>query len=392
MARLRHSGGILPTSQLSLTALEQTATEAGLRIHLVEEEGGEMLAVLGWSGEEPAASTDNPRLPRNRLNPKEVVAFIAAYTLLTQRDQPPQRPLADVVALLRECTDKQAHTWAVPALERTLPHAGLLQLLPQRALRLGPGAATFSPSTHAVLTHAATQLRHHRSYPHRGDERHSAPTPHTPEIVTAKSSWVENDVIDCVRALEAADAPLPARDWEQFQEPGTRREVERLLATLGRTLNEVTTIRDSGRSEVTGYISSWHPSVLPTFRVPLASLTTTDLAVLALVYLHDRLIPESGGAAIRGRTMESRLRDHKGPDGRQCLSVKDIADALPRLRTLGLIDHRNHLEDSLLQRLTPEQAKRLRENAIMLADPDSLVADELRRRHRAESADTGAAA
>ncbi|MFF8990781.1 hypothetical protein ACF09H_12715 [Streptomyces sp. NPDC014983] len=388
LALLRHSGGAMPTLGLPLTDMEQAATAAGLRVHLVDDPVSGSLAVLGWSGGEPAASTESPRLPRNRLNPKEVVTFVAAYALLTQRQQLSVIPLADVVALLRACTDKNAHTWAVPALERALPQAGLLRLQPDRTVRLGPGASTLDPSTQAALNSAAVRLRRHRAYPHKGDESHSAPPVPTPEITTAKASWYENDAVDCVRALEAADAPLPARDWQQFEEPATRREAERLLAGIGRTLIEATAVSDSGRREVTGYISGWHPVVTPVLKAPLGGLTATNLAALALVYLYDRLIPESGGAPER-RTIESRLRDHKGPDGRDCLKGRDIAEALSRLKALGLIDSRNRIQESLLQRLTPEQDQRLRENVLMLADPGSLVADELRRRRTNEA---GAAA
>jgi len=70
-------------------------------------------------------------------------------------------------------------------------------------------------------------------------------------------------VLDTVRALEVADAPLRPRDWRALEDRFLREIVSQRLRALGRQLITVT----SGEGgSVEGYLSGWSDDVAPNSR------------------------------------------------------------------------------------------------------------------------------
>lgn len=163
LARLRQRGHV-PAAETRVGAVEQAAEFAGRRVHVVEDSDGASLLVLGWLGAEPAASAQPPRLSRRILPPKATRTLVILYSLLTD-------PYADrvvvttsqLLVVAERLMGRPCNSWLLPALQETLPQAGLV-VAASSGWRAGPAMQTWDAPTRDVMEHAARGLWEHPSW------------------------------------------------------------------------------------------------------------------------------------------------------------------------------------------------------------------------------------
>lgn len=195
----------------------------------------------------------------------------------------------------------------------------------------------------------------------------------------------EGLVLETVRAIEAADAPLRPRDWPALDDPQLRELVSGHLKGLGRQL-VVVTHGDGGPVE--GWLSGWSDEAAAILAQEPTDLETDDLAVLTLIYLHSeilqRILGEDAPPVLK------QLDQHTGPDGRDVVRGQRLTDSLRRLRAHQLITNHNKPGPALM-RLTPAQRRTLEGNLVILLRPDSLWARDIRaaRQSALSQAETG---
>ncbi|MDX8035868.1 hypothetical protein SK803_37200 [Lentzea sp. BCCO 10_0856] len=189
----------------------------------------------------------------------------------------------------------------------------------------------------------------------------------------------EGLVLQTVRALEAADAPLRPRDWPALEDPHIRELVGGHLKGLGRQLVAVTH-GDGGPIE--GWLSGWSDEVAAELAGDETDLVADDFAVLALIYLHSEVLVRILGEDVP--PVLEQLDQHTGPDGRDTVRGQRLTKSLRRLRAHQLITNQNKLGPALM-RLTPTQSRILEGNLVLLLRPDSLWARDIKAARRPES-------
>jgi hypothetical protein len=384
LARLRLAG-TLPAAGLPIADMEEAAAMGGRRVALIEAEiaDGQLatLAVLGWMGEEPSGSSQRPRLARRTLKPSEVKVFVAAYALVTHPDSGGVAAASAVTEFLAVCSQGRTASSANAALFRQLPQYELLDVTDGQ-VRLGHAVAVLDSPSRRALESAAERLWHHPGFPLPHADRAQVAVSEEREPV-GEALGDELAALACVRALEAAELPLQARDWPALRDSAIRRDVEFRLRQLGRALVEVTSATRDRGIEVLGYISTWDPELRPRLDGTQFDLEVQDLAVMALAYLHGTVIPQSDGAPPPSSGMDELIGQHLGPKGHGLLDGQ-IDESFQRLKGLGLLDSRGRLAAHVLARLDEQQRRHLRQNLALLADPDGVAAREIRRRRRKE--------
>jgi DNA-binding transcriptional ArsR family regulator len=194
------------------------------------------------------------------------------------------------------------------------------------------------------------------------------------------------EAVAAYMAVEHAAEPVAELRFAALREPATRRVVEDMLALSGRTL-----IRISG-----GWISAYRDDVTEALAAePGCVLGEEERAVLTLVLIHSVAIPRAEGRL----TADTWLSPHPTPADelrrRSQLTIGELEAALRRLRTAGLVAHvRSGSEESggwvpgpQFHRLTEGARRRLQEELILAAGPDSPLAAAVRSRRR--DRDTG---
>lgn len=164
LARLRQYG-YLPAAGVRVGDVERTAELAGRRVHVIDDGNGRSLLVLGWRGAEPAASPQPPRLARRALTPKETRALIVVYALLNDpRTNRAAVTTVQVLATVELLMARPGNSWILPALQGSLPRAGLLAFT-DGGWRPGPTMHVWDAPTRDVMTHAARRLWQHPNWP-----------------------------------------------------------------------------------------------------------------------------------------------------------------------------------------------------------------------------------
>jgi hypothetical protein len=184
-----------------------------------------------------------------------------------------------------------------------------------------------------------------------------------------------NAVLAAVAAVEAADAPVDSGRFEALQDPGLRTHVSSALSECGRAL-----IERNG-----GWLSAYDDEVADALvGDEVGVLSEKDRAVLALVLLHTVAIPRARGR-IDGTdwtqaepTTVEQLQKHRH------LTQRDIMLSLRRLRSLGIL--RPGLRGAIAPgpqflRLSADRTRRVWDELIIVSQPDSTLAQVIRRRH-----------
>ncbi|WP_020574829.1 hypothetical protein [Actinopolymorpha alba] len=186
------------------------------------------------------------------------------------------------------------------------------------------------------------------------------------------------EVVAALMAVEYAAEPVPEVRFAALREPPLRRKVNDILRRMGRTLV---------RSRL-GWTSGYRDDVAAVLAAdPAGRRAEVDRAVLTLVLIHSVAIPRAGNKLAE----DSWLSPYPTPIEdlqRSMLGVGEIEDALRRLRQAGLVTQVKTAGDAVggyipgpqFHRLTDAARRRLSEELILAAGPDSPLAAAVRAR------------
>ncbi|MFE4334443.1 hypothetical protein ACFRQM_35085 [Streptomyces sp. NPDC056831] len=181
------------------------------------------------------------------------------------------------------------------------------------------------------------------------------------------------DVRAAVCAVETAALPVRPAHYRALAETPLRVVVEQVLAASGRTLLAV------GGGYLSGYTDEIRQRLA---HEGIGVLPRDDRAVLTLILLFSVAIPRASGT-----TLPDQLWTLGTPVPRDQLKDCQVSDvvltsALQRLTNADLVRRTKagYVLGNQFLRLTPTAGAELFEQLILLADPDSPLAESLRRR------------
>ncbi len=207
----------------------------------------------------------------------------------------------------------------------------------------------------------------------------SEPNPVFEAVLAELSERHSEEVLAGFSALENSAEPVPEALLPALRDATLRRSLELLLNQVGRTLVRPTPghwtsgYRDDVTAELTA--DGWHP------------LDRIDRAILTLVLVHSVAIPRSEGALKMDQDADSWTSPHPtSPDEifrHSHLPREETRTALGRLRAAGLVqlDRRRgtgYVPGPQFSRLTPTARRRLQEELILAAGPDTPLAAAIR--------------
>ena len=216
------------------------------------------------------------------------------------------------------------------------------------------------------------------------------PMPRPFEAALAELSERHRDeVLTAFAALEHAAEPVHEAQLLALRDATLRRSLQTLLRLLGRTLVPAgTNLWTSGyRDDVTTALTGegWHP------------LPVADRAVLVLVLVHSVAIPRSQGALAGDSWTSAHPTSVEELTRYSLLPRTEVRAALARLRAAGLVQlviergrgpGATYVPGPQLHRLTPAARRRLQEELVLAAGPDTPLAAAIRARrtrHEEES-------
>ncbi|GAA2107226.1 hypothetical protein [Actinomadura alba] len=196
------------------------------------------------------------------------------------------------------------------------------------------------------------------------------------------------ELVAAFMAVEQAAEPVPEPTFAALREPSQRRVVEEMLALVGRTL-----IRSRDR-----WISGYRDEVAAELaRDPACGQREEDRAVLVLVLIHSVAIPRAEGLLTEDSWMSPVPTSVEELRKRSQLPIGELESALRRLRAAGLVGQVKAGDDTAggfvpgpqFHRLTAAARRRLQEELILAAGPDSPLAGAVRARRRDRSGRQG---
>jgi hypothetical protein len=197
-----------------------------------------------------------------------------------------------------------------------------------------------------------------------------------------------DEVLAAFSAVQYAAHPVPEVQLAGLRDVTLRRQVQKMLKLIGRTLVQV-----DGTHWTAGYADDVAETLAAQGWQPLS---VVDRAVLVLVLVHSVAIPRSEGV-LTGDSWKSARPTTVDELRTAKISSEDRRLALQRLRAAGLVqlsgDHSggpSYVPGPQLQRLTPAARRRLQDQLILAAAPASPIAAAIRARTGAtEGARTG---
>ncbi|MEO3825090.1 hypothetical protein [Actinomadura sp. B10D3] len=197
------------------------------------------------------------------------------------------------------------------------------------------------------------------------------------------------ELVAAYMAVEHAAEPVSEVRFAALREPALRRTVEAMLALNGRTLI---------RSERKHWISGYRDDVAAELAKESGCVPPArERAVLTLVLIHSVAIPRAAGLLAD----DSWLSPHPTPVDelrrRTQLPVGELEASLRRLRLAGLVsqvkagadDAGGFVPGPQFHRLTDAARRRLQEELILAAGPDSPLAAAIRARRRGREREQG---
>lgn len=197
------------------------------------------------------------------------------------------------------------------------------------------------------------------------------------------------ELVAAYMAVEHAAEPVSEVRFAALREPALRRAVEEMLALSGRTLI---------RSEHTRWTSGYRDDVAAGLAAdPACVPPVRERAVLTLVLIHSVAVPRAAGLLED----DSWLSPHPTPMDelrrRTQLPVGELEASLRRLRLAGLVsqvkagsdDAGGYVPGPQFHRLTGAARRRLQEELILAAGPDSPLAAAIRARRRGREREQG---
>jgi len=197
------------------------------------------------------------------------------------------------------------------------------------------------------------------------------------------------ELVAAYMAVEHAAEPVPEVRFAALREPALRRTVEEMLALGGRTLIRAGRARwTSGyRDDVAAELAA-DPACVP---------PEAERAVLTLVLIHSVAIPRAAGLLEDDSWLSPYPTPAEELRRRTQLPVRELEAALRRLRLAGLVsqvkagpdDAGGFVPGPQFHRLTDAARRRLQEELILAAGPDSPLAAAIRARRRGRERDQG---
>lgn len=190
-------------------------------------------------------------------------------------------------------------------------------------------------------------------------------------------------VTAAITAVETSDEPVDPTQYQALYDPALKAVVTEELDQVGRVLLQA----DGGYT--TGYADDVSDEL--TERA-IGQRSEQDRAVLSLVLLHCIAIPRARGKTdgeAWSDAIEFNADKLSAEWSNPYLTAKAINESLRRLRDAGILK-RGHRATPVpgpqFLRLTPARNRLLWENFVLLAAPDSMLADVIRRRRTTPAA------
>lgn len=195
-----------------------------------------------------------------------------------------------------------------------------------------------------------------------------------------------DEVLTAFAALEHGAHPVHEAQLGALRDATQRAALQALLHELGRTLVPV-----SPHVWTTGYRDDVAAALTAEGVRPLS---VVERAVLVLVLVHSVAIPRSAGTLDRDSWVSSHPTGAEELSRYSQLPRTEVRAALARLRAAGLVQlapERGrgpgqggaYLPGPQLQRLTPAARRRLQEDLVLAAAPDTPLAAAIRARRPA---------
>lgn len=197
------------------------------------------------------------------------------------------------------------------------------------------------------------------------------------------------ELVAAYMAVEHAAEPVPEVRFPALREPSLRRTIEGMLGLTGRTLI---------RSAQAEWISGYRDDVTAELGAdPEVAPPVEDRAVLVLVLIHSVAIPRAAGLLGDDSWMSTYPTPMEELRRRSQLPIGELETALRRLRAAGLVSQvkagaeeaGGFVPGPQFHRLTGAARRRLQEELILAAGPDSPLAAAIRARRRGKVHDRG---
>ncbi|MEU5879276.1 hypothetical protein [Spirillospora sp. NPDC047279] len=199
-----------------------------------------------------------------------------------------------------------------------------------------------------------------------------------------------SELVAAYMAVEHAAEPVAEPRFAALREPALRRTVEGMLGLSGRTL-----VRAGQKEWISGYRDDVAAALAGD---PACVPPVEDRAVLVLVLIHSVAIPRAAGLLADDAWTSTYPTPLEELRRRSQLPIGELESALRRLRTAGLVAQVKAGTDEAggfvpgpqFHRLTDAARRRLQEELILAAGPDSPLAAAIRaRRRNRAAAETG---
>jgi DNA-binding transcriptional ArsR family regulator len=204
-----------------------------------------------------------------------------------------------------------------------------------------------------------------------------------------------DEILAAFAAVENSPEPVPEAVATALRDATLRRSVEEMLNLIGRTLVRTGPGRwTSGyRDDIASQLTTGRLTGGPLTKGGGHALPVTDRAVLTLVLIHSVAIPRTEGTLTGDTWVEGTPTPVEELQRRTQLPRGELRQSLGRLRAAGLVrvvparprpgngvQGTAYLPGPQFHRLTEAARRRLQEELILAAGPDTPLAAAIRRR------------
>ncbi|GAA4506518.1 MULTISPECIES: helix-turn-helix domain-containing protein [Nonomuraea] len=310
----------------------------------------------------------------------------------------PLERVLDTYRALIGRTDDLMRNWAIGALRRL--HDSAWVVVAGGIVSLGPRCALWPVESHAVLKDLVRRIpeperRAVPVVPDAGLVAAALPEPAAPDqgagsraepgvaefddLLSGYDERRRAELVSAFMVVEHAAEPVQEARFAALRDPALRRTLTEMLARRGRTLVQ------QRERWISGYADE-----LVRDEPPGGGPGESERAVLTLVLVHSVAIPRAEGLLPE----DSWLSPHPAPVDElrrhTQLPIGELESALRALRHAGLVTQVKAGEEAggyvpgpQFHRLTPEARRRLQEELILAAGPDTPLAVAVRARRAA---------
>ncbi|MFC5819794.1 helix-turn-helix domain-containing protein [Nonomuraea harbinensis] len=310
----------------------------------------------------------------------------------------PLERVLDTYRALIGRTDDLMRNWAIGALRRL--HDSAWVVVAGGIVSLGPRCALWPVESHAVLKDLVRRIpeperRAVPVVPDAGLVAAALPEPAAPDqgagsraepgvaefddLLSGYDERRRAELVSAFMVVEHAAEPVQEARFAALRDPALRRTLAEMLARRGRTLVQ------QRERWISGYADD-----LVRDEPPGGGPGESERAVLTLVLVHSVAIPRAEGLLPE----DSWLSPHPAPVDElrrhTQLPIGELESALRALRHAGLVTQVKAGEEAggyvpgpQFHRLTPEARRRLQEELILAAGPDTPLAVAVRARRAA---------